>query len=378
MPGSVSSLVCVARRSLIFPNKRATSLHILNDMSERTDGELVEQGQRGDPTAIGELFSRYWRAARAAAFGVTAELAAAEDAAAEAFKEACAGIDSLRDPDRFGSWLRAIVVRKARMSRQSRQAPLDSLTDQPRDSGEPPDDVVERLQLEALVKQAMRELSEPLREAIALVYFEGYKSEAAASFLGIPAGTLRRRLHDGRAHLRIVVGQILDGKKPVNEERDRHLQRLRTMIESGEIYQALRGMLALRPVPSELFDLFLRQKGPASDLPGHQEMIQRLLQPSERALDPSHPVGSIVVAIQKALPDFQNWSLNTGSAIARLFSARGEYRDRLQELLLRILPKGILARLYVQHGRWCFSARVAACAVSSNTCKAVRTSRRSR
>jgi hypothetical protein len=35
------------------------------------DRELVERARRGDGAAIGELFSRDWRAARAAAFGVT-------------------------------------------------------------------------------------------------------------------------------------------------------------------------------------------------------------------------------------------------------------------------------------------------------------------
>jgi hypothetical protein len=35
------------------------------------DRELVGRARRGDGAAIGELFSRDWRAARAAAFGVT-------------------------------------------------------------------------------------------------------------------------------------------------------------------------------------------------------------------------------------------------------------------------------------------------------------------
>ena len=63
----------------------------------------MELARRGDGAAIRELFSRYWRAARAAAYGVTGEFASAEDAAAEAFRQALVGLDSLRDPDRFGS-----------------------------------------------------------------------------------------------------------------------------------------------------------------------------------------------------------------------------------------------------------------------------------
>src|SRR4029434_5974198 len=84
-------------------------------MPECSDRDLVQQAQRGDGAAIGELFSRYWRAARAAAFGVTGEFASAEDAAAEGFRQALAGMDGLRDPSRFGPWLRTIVIRKARL-----------------------------------------------------------------------------------------------------------------------------------------------------------------------------------------------------------------------------------------------------------------------
>jgi RNA polymerase sigma-70 factor (ECF subfamily) len=229
-------------------------------MPECSDRDLVQQAQRGDGAAVGELFSRYWRAARAAAFGVTGEFASAEDAAAEAFREALAGISSLRDPDRFGSWLRTIAVRKARLGLQSSCPAIDDSAGNLSDPNERPDQALARLELEALVRQAMRELPGALRETLALVYFEGYDSRAAARFLDIPPGTLRRRLHDGRACLRKTVEQLLRGKTQMNEERERKIQRLSTMIDKGEIYQVLKGALALRPVPSELIEMLVRRQ----------------------------------------------------------------------------------------------------------------------
>ena len=98
-------------------------------MSERSDRELVQQAQVGDRAAIGELFSRYWRAACAVAFGITGETASSEDAAAEAFNDALTGIHSLRDPDRFGSWLRTIVIRKARLGLRRRHCTIAALAD---------------------------------------------------------------------------------------------------------------------------------------------------------------------------------------------------------------------------------------------------------
>ena len=75
----------------------SSDTHIHSDMDE-TDRELVERARRGDGSAIAVLFSRYWRAARASAFAVTGDVASAEDAAAEGFRQAWTGLDSLRDP----------------------------------------------------------------------------------------------------------------------------------------------------------------------------------------------------------------------------------------------------------------------------------------
>src|SRR5262245_4242922 len=182
-------------------------------MSAHADRDLVEMARRGDGAAISELFSRYWRAARASAFGVTGEFASAEDAAAEGFRQALEGIGSLRDPERFGAWLRTIVVRKAGLALQSRRADGEGAVDELIDGNERPDAALERLELGALIQQAVRKLPDRLREAVALTYFEGYDSAAAARFLDIPAGTLRRRLHDARTHLRDIVEKLLQGSK---------------------------------------------------------------------------------------------------------------------------------------------------------------------
>ena len=315
-------------------NKPSPEPHILIEMSERTDRELVEMARRGEGAAIGELFSRYWRAARAAAFGITGEAASAEDAAAEAFQQALAGLNSLRDPDRYGPWLRTIVVRQARLERKSHRPAVDVMKYDLPDRNERPDDALDRLHLMALIHQALRDLPEGLREAMALFYFEGYDSDAAARFLDIPAGTLRRRLHDGRTHLRGAVEKILKGSKRMNEDRERQIEKFKSLIDSGEIYQAFRGSLALRPPPSELVGHFLRrQEASANGSQAVREAAQRFLRPSDRASDPNHPVGSIAAAIRNQLREFQDWPLDAGEAAARSLPFTGEHRDRLRAVL---------------------------------------------
>ena len=64
-----------------------------------------------------------------------------------------------------------------------------------------------------------------------------------------------------------------------------------------------------------------------------RDIALRLLRPSDRAEDPAHPVGSIAIAIRRALPHFQVWSLDTGAAATRFFSLTDEYQDRLRVML---------------------------------------------
>ncbi len=317
---------------------------MLDGPRDMTDRELVELARHGDVAAVGELFLRYWRAARAAAFGVTGDFASAEDAAAEAFTHALTGLTSLRDPDRFGAWLRTIVVRKARLRIESRFAPLDASAECHPDQREPPDATLERRELAIVIQQAIRDLPEPLREAIALFYFEGYDSDAAAQFLEIPHGTLRRRLHDGRTQLRRIVQQLLGRSKPVNDDRHQQLERLTRLVDDGEVYRAIREGLALRPPPAKLIDLLARRHAVGSSSAGGTDDLERtaeffrttaarLLQPSGRTLDPRHPVGSVAKAIRDALPDFEQWHLDAADAAVRFVTQTGEYRDRLRIVL---------------------------------------------
>jgi RNA polymerase sigma factor (sigma-70 family) len=312
------------------------------------DRELVERARQGDGAAIGELFSRYWRAARAAAFGITGEFASAEDAASEGFRQAWSGLHSLRDPERFGPWLRRIVVRKARLARKSRDSATGGTLDVLADAEAPPDIVLERLQLAALIQQLVRELPPGLREAVSLFYFEGYDSDTAARFLEIPAGTLRRRLHQGRERLRRAADHMLKRKTSMNGEREREIQRLARLFEqasegdSESVYQAFRAALALRPAPNELVTDFMRRRMESIRQSGSpdvhftqiaRETARQLSGLSDRAADPGHPVGAAAARIRRALPQANEWTLDVGVAARQLLTFPADDRNRLRGIL---------------------------------------------
>lgn len=287
-------------------------------MSERPDLQAVQNAQRGDATAIGELFSQYWRAARAAAFGVTGEFASAEDAAAEAFVEAFANLASLRELDRFGPWLRTIAVRKARSAVRRNHAGIDGLAEQMRDSAEGLDDALLRLELQCLLRRAIGELPRLQREAIALFYFEGYDSKDAARLLGIPGGTLRRRLHQARTRLRRSMEEMIQRRDQMNE-RTEQVEELRKMLGNDDIYRSLRQCLTMRPPAGDLLRMLAHRQtlsgGPI------RQIQERLTQPSARATDILHPVGAVATAIRMALPKFEEWKIEIGASAGPLLRA---------------------------------------------------------
>ncbi|MHC4060338.1 MAG: RNA polymerase sigma factor [Planctomycetota bacterium] len=293
-------------------------------MKERTEQDWVEMARQGDAAAIAELYRRYWRAARATAYGVTGDLGLAEDAACEAFYAALDGLQDLRDPHRFGPWLRTIVVRTAGRLKATKPkengAELQTLPDA--QSPAPGADLEQREAI-VLIHDAVRNLSETLREAMSLFYFEGYSLKEAARFLDVPAGTLKRRLHEGRQRLRDAAEQIMKGKRPTDPQREKILCQLTEAanegIHSEAFYQAMRHALRLRPLPRDLMHKLMqrhlaakRVKTPISPEKerGLREWFGRFFGPSARARDPNHPVGMVANAIRAALPEFQPWQLD--------------------------------------------------------------------
>lgn len=300
-------------------------------MKETADDELVRRVQNGDREAIGLLFARYWRAARASAFGVIGDWSAAEDAASRGFWNAITGIGSLQDPGRFAAWLRTIVIRAARTECRTTSRRDDGIGSELPDRGRNAEEGLLNAELSAITQQAARRLPEGLREAIALHYFEGYAAAEAARFLGIPDGTLRRRLHDGRELLRAAVENILNGRRVLDGAMQNKLDSLKAMIAAGAMEDAVREILAVRPAREELLDLL--RNAPID--PTSEETLQRTVAAVlNRGLphDPASPLAQTDAAIRAALSEFTEWQLDVSQAAARFFGC-GEYADRLKAVL---------------------------------------------
>jgi RNA polymerase sigma-70 factor (ECF subfamily) len=134
------------------------------------------------------------------AYSVLGNAADAEEIAQEAFLSAYQNFVQLRDAEKFRAWVNRISFRMA-LNRQRdarRQMTRDTAwqTLQP-EATDGPGSADARLLVEQL-RQRMAALPEKLRQVLQLSLVEEMEASDVGAILGIPAGTVRSRLHTAR------------------------------------------------------------------------------------------------------------------------------------------------------------------------------------
>jgi len=134
----------------------------------------------------------------------TADRAAAEDAVQETFVRAWRHLPRLLDDGRpLRPWLRQVLRRvlidAARAARAHPATSIDALAERGIDGGY--DRLLERVQLD----QALQRLTPAHREVLVEVYYHDASTQHVAATLGIPAATVRTRLHYARHSLRRLL-----------------------------------------------------------------------------------------------------------------------------------------------------------------------------
>ncbi len=175
--------------------------------------ELLARCRHGDHEAVGVLVRRFWDYAMDLATHLLDDRHLAEDAVQDAFVVVVQRLEDLRTPAAFPGWLRRIVRTQAnRISRRRRTGAAVS-GDEP-DGGSSPLAHAQETELRRLVRDAVASLPALSRATAELFYVYELDLNRVADVLGVPAGTVKRRLHDARQHLRDQFARDL-------EDRDR-------------------------------------------------------------------------------------------------------------------------------------------------------------
>lgn len=172
-------------------------------MSHDEDRDIVRKVLAGDDSAFGEIVTRWQGPLVSLAYRFTRDPGRAEDLAQEAFLRAYRTLKSWREDSAFSTWLFALSMNLFRSELRRIPPRTVSIEDvaELRDgrSETPGFDNADR---DRAVRAAVQALPAKYREAMIVFYFHRSDVAVTAKTLGIPEGTVKARLHRGRALLR--------------------------------------------------------------------------------------------------------------------------------------------------------------------------------
>jgi len=162
----------------------------------------------GEAAGLEELIEQHLKAARSLAFHLVLDHSLADDLTQEACLRAIRGYARFQRESTFRTWLFRIVINTSRdlftTGRRSRRATHAEkmLFDPPAREQEGPPQLAMQAELEKAITQAMAELPEPLRVALALTSLHGLTPQEVAEIESCATNTIYWRIHEARKLLR--------------------------------------------------------------------------------------------------------------------------------------------------------------------------------
>lgn len=190
-----------------------------------SDGALIERAREGDLDAYNILVDRYRDAVYSVAIRYMRRTDLADDVTQDAFLRAYDALDTFRNDEGrgFKTWLLRIATNRAldllRFEARRPARSLDAaLADEesnwePESPATPPVELAERAALRRHLERALGQLAEDQRLAVVLYDIEGYSYEEVAEITGVAIGTVKSRLHRGRARLREILNEDERGRE---------------------------------------------------------------------------------------------------------------------------------------------------------------------
>ena len=199
------------------------------------DETLVMLTLAGEQQAYEVLVTRYQKTVVSSAMAITKSCFMAEDAAQDAFVTAWIKLNTLKEPEKYGAWVRKIAKNCA-LNMLNRYRSFLSF------------DTVENLEfLDTLsqnpaelyllseeknqIHKSVGKLSEKVRQIIHLHYFENLSIAEIADEMRVSQGTVKWQLHDGRKRMRKELCAM-------NEKySDTLMQRVMKKVEELKLWQ---------------------------------------------------------------------------------------------------------------------------------------------
>lgn len=187
--------------------------------ASESDGEIVKRVLSGDRDAFGRLVERYQDQMLAYAKYMGFDDAEAYDIVQDGFVRAYRHLGRCGEPERFDGWLFRIVANLCRtVGRRRSKRSMEALDDHRRTLVSPDPDPHERAEADDLrvrVRDALETLPEDQREALILMYLQGYSVRDIANLTEASSSAVKMRLKRGRDALKDRLGSAFQERMPV-------------------------------------------------------------------------------------------------------------------------------------------------------------------
>jgi len=169
-----------------------------HDAPTDIDRALVRRFQGGDRHAFVELMERHERRVYNLAYRMLGRIEDARDATQDAFLSCYRNLERFRGDSAFGTWLYRIATNACYDALRKRplSVSMDALASEP-----PAPDHADRAAAAADVHRALQAVPPEFRSVLILFELQDLSVEGIAEALEIPIGTVKSRLHRGRAAL---------------------------------------------------------------------------------------------------------------------------------------------------------------------------------
>lgn len=194
---------------------------------ETDEQELLVGLRAGNDAAFAEVVRRFGGRLLSVARRILCDEEDARDCVQEALLSAVRKIDSFEGRSKLSTWLHRIVVNASLSQLRSRKRlPEGSIDDLlpnfdmmgcrielPEESYLSLDELIDKANMNALVRQAIDQLPETYRIVLLLRDIEEFSVQETANLLELTPGAVKTRLHRARSALKVLLEPVLIGRE---------------------------------------------------------------------------------------------------------------------------------------------------------------------
>lgn len=168
--------------------------------------DIIARVRRGDLDAFADLVLQYKDKAMSLAVGLLKDHHDAEDAVQESFVKAFRGLDRFNGSAQFGTWFYRIVYNTCLnvLDARNRRPGMDVIDEETLPVWIEPSlfDAFDREDVERVLRETLQAMPPLYAAVMDLFYVQECTHEQIVRITGMPVGTIKTRLHRGRAMLR--------------------------------------------------------------------------------------------------------------------------------------------------------------------------------